>query len=289
MHLIGWLCLCRFVVFFLELWSILSFGPHFFVSMYLLRCMGLSLRYSPGWGNPCCHIVVLYVGRSQRGNRAACLVLGGFQSLPLPPTNKLGHSGADSQVGGWVYVLGTCRSFQWTPVSLGVSPATDIPTGFYGQRFWGFLFPCWNPGLCDLSRSTVVPPSLSACKCGTTWPSSHHLAHPVLQGLPCCKSSLSWLPVSTPPTSLNECFFFNSLVVGLPYSSGILSVIFCFQICCCPSLGCARRHSVSTYASILAGSQNLSSNGKKTCKLISDSNNVLCRKTYEQYRGIESE
>ena len=30
------------------------------------------------------------------------------------------------------------------------------------------------------------------------------------------------LPVSTPPTSLDECFFFNSLVIGLPYSS-----IFC--------------------------------------------------------------
>ena len=30
------------------------------------------------------------------------------------------------------------------------------------------------------------------------------------------------LPFSTPPTSLDECFFFNSLVVGLPYSS-----IFC--------------------------------------------------------------
>ena len=27
------------------------------------------------------------------------------------------------------------------------------------------------------------------------------------------------LPISAPPTSLNECFFFNSLVVGLPYSS----------------------------------------------------------------------
>ena len=28
----------------------------------------------------------------------------------------------------------------------------------------------------------------------------------------------TWLPVSVPPTSLDECFFFNSLVVGLPYS-----------------------------------------------------------------------
>ena len=40
--------------------------------------------------------------------------------------------------------------------------------------------------------------------------------------LPCCKSFLPWLPVSAPPTSLDECFFFISLVVGLPYRS-----IFC--------------------------------------------------------------
>ena len=37
-----------------------------------------------------------------------------FQSLPLLPTNKLGPSGADSQVGGLVYVLGPCRSLQQT-------------------------------------------------------------------------------------------------------------------------------------------------------------------------------
>ena len=43
--------------------------------------------------------------------------------------------------------------------------------------------------------------------------------HPVLQPLPCHKSSLPWLPVCTPPTGLDESFFFNSLVVGLPYSS----------------------------------------------------------------------
>ena len=29
----------------------------------------------------------------------------------------------------------------------------------------------------------------------------------------------AWLPVSTPPTGLDDCFFFNSLVVGRPYSS----------------------------------------------------------------------
>ena len=44
----------------------------------------------------------------------------------------------------------------------------------------------------------------------------------VLQLLPCCESSLPQLPIFTPPTGLNECFFFNSLVVRLPYS-----LIFC--------------------------------------------------------------
>ena len=34
----------------------------------------------------------------------------GVQSLPPLPTSKLGPSGADSQVGGFVYVLGPCGS-----------------------------------------------------------------------------------------------------------------------------------------------------------------------------------
>ena len=59
-------------------------------------------------------------------------------------------------------------------------------------------------------------------QCGTTysvglspaWSSSHCLAvHPLCPGCP-------YLPL--PPASLDECFFLNSLVVGLPYS-----LIFC--------------------------------------------------------------
>ena len=42
---------------------------------------------------------------------------------------------------------------------------------------------------------------------------------PSCQLLPCHASSLPWLPVCAPPTSLDECFFFNSLVVRLPYGS----------------------------------------------------------------------
>ena len=55
-----------------------------------------------------------------------------FQSLPLLPTSKVGPSGADSQVGGLVYVLDLWVS----PVRLRVSlTATSTPTGVFSQRF----------------------------------------------------------------------------------------------------------------------------------------------------------
>ena len=40
------------------------------------------------------------------------LLSAGFQSLPPLPTSKLGPSSADSQVSGFVYILGPCRSPQ---------------------------------------------------------------------------------------------------------------------------------------------------------------------------------
>ena len=57
---------------------------------------------------------------------------------------------------------------------------------------------------------TVGPPSVQAT--ASSGPPATTLP-PVLS---------TWLPISAPPT----CFFFNSMVVGLPYSS-----IFC-QFCC---------------------------------------------------------
>ena len=39
-----------------------------------------------------------------------------------------------------------------------------------------------------------------------------------------------WLPISAPPTGLDECFFFNSLVVRLPHSS--IFCQFCFVLFC---------------------------------------------------------
>ena len=42
------------------------------------------------------------------------LLSAGFQSIPLLSTSKLGPSGADSKVGGFVYVLGPYGSLQQT-------------------------------------------------------------------------------------------------------------------------------------------------------------------------------
>ena len=93
------------------------------------------------------------------------------------------------------------------------------------------MFPCWNPELCGLCHSQVVPPGLSVSKCGNVQSTSYCLSRPVLQ-LPSCQESESFLPqlpISAPTTSLDECFFFNSLVVRLSYSSIFwLSVYFLF-------------------------------------------------------------
>ena len=56
---------------------------------------------------------------------------------------------------------------------------------------------------------------------GPPTPPDTALPAQILQLLPCCESSLPGCS-SAPPTGLDECFFFNSLVVRLPYT-----LIFC--------------------------------------------------------------
>ena len=137
---------------------------------------------------------------------------------------------------------------------LGVSStAASTPIGVYNQRFEA-LFPCTGTLGCVvchpvhqlLPRQPAAPLPILLHNPPPHW---------VRQPPPCSESSLPWLPPSAPPTGLDECFFFISLVVGLPYSS-IFCQFSCFLFlnCCCPSFGCSRRYSVSTYASILAGS-----------------------------------
>ena len=77
-----------------------------------------------------------------------------------------------------------------------------------------------------LSRSPLVPPGLSTRKCGTAqsaihrlvWSASQHLTRPGPPAAALPRVLSAWLLVSTLPTSLDE-YFFNSLLVGLLYSS----------------------------------------------------------------------
>ena len=157
---------------------------------------------------------------------------------------------------------------------LGVSPAApSTPTGVFTQRFEA-LFPlCWSPGLCGLFHSPAVPPGLSMCECGATGPdsppcgvcqlqpglprstvryltgsASHCLAvSPLLPGCPCLPLLQVWMNVSCLSPWLSD---FHTV----PFSVSPGCFLF---LNCSPSFGCRRRHSVSTYASILAGSQGL--------------------------------
>ena len=147
-------------------------------------------------------------GRGQRGNNVTCWVL-----IQLSVTSPTAHK----QIGpfwcwfpgGWACVHSRAPWFSPvnSPVRLGVYPAPETPTDFYSQRFWGSSFPHWIPRLCSLSCSPVLPPGLCTLEC---WNSQSATLLYVLS---------AGLPVSTPPTSLDECFFFNSSDVGLPYSS----------------------------------------------------------------------
>ena len=152
---------------------------------------------------------------------------------------------------------------------LGVSPtAASTPKGFsisdlrlYFPELepWGCMV-CLAPSLFlpVYLHVHVGPPSLQAPSLpAVALPTLLHnlLPHWVLQPPPCRESSLpSYASLPLLPFWINE----SSLT---PWLSDFHTVRFSvssgcslFLNCCCPSFGCARRHSVSTYASILAGS-----------------------------------
>ena len=109
----------------------------------------------------------------------------------------------------------------------GASPTTTTPTGFLVRGFEA-LFP--HPGSLGCSvflppqlflpvypHANVGPPGPSAAT--LPLPASHRLARssPPATALLQVLSTLA--AISAPPTGLDECFIFNSSVVGLPYSS----------------------------------------------------------------------
>ena len=186
-YLIGWLSLHHLVVFFLELWSVLSFGPYFFLSGYTCYVVrGGALGIHQGRATHSAALWWCGWGRGLRENNVICSALC-WLSVTSPATHKQIGSLWCWFPGGWFCVP---SRILWVPVTtsperLELSPSASIATDFFSQRFWGFISSCWNPGLHVLSCCPVVLLSLSTCKHGTAltatsstppWYSSHCLA-----------------------------------------------------------------------------------------------------------------
>ena len=146
-----------------------------------------------------------------------------------------------------------------SPVRLGVSPtAASTPMGVFNERFEA-LFP--RAGALCCSVCVAPPPFLPVYLCANVGPqgllavalpAQFHNPPPrwVRQPPPCRESclpgcsSLPLQPVWMNVSSLSP-WLLDFHTVRFSVSSG------CFLFLNCPSFGCARRHSVSTYASIL--------------------------------------
>ena len=116
-------------------------------------------------------------GRGREGALVPAPLSARFQSLPSPPTIKLGASSADSWVGGWACA---CSRPLWvsptnSSVSLGVSPtAASTPTGVFNQRFEALFPDTGTLGCVVCFAPPAVPPGLSTHDCGTAGSGSHY-------------------------------------------------------------------------------------------------------------------
>ena len=174
-------------------------------------------------------------GRGLIGSNGTCSTLCRFSVTPSTTHNQIGRFWCWFP-SGWVCV---CSRPLWvspmnSPVMLGVSPAAaSTPTGVFNQWFEA-LFPLAGALGCEVCFAppsfllvylcvNVGPqglPATASCSLVFLVPQSATSLGPPAAGLQRILST--WLPVSTPSTGLDECFFFISLIVGLPYSS-----IFC--------------------------------------------------------------
>ena len=111
--------------------------------------------------------------------------------------------------------------------------------------------------------SPAVPPGLSMCECGATGSASGRTDCPVCPTIRQSLGPAALLRVLSAPAACLLPSYWSGLMFLL-YLLGcwtslqfdFLSVLVCFFFfkCCCLSLGCVRRRSVSTYASIFVSS-----------------------------------
>ena len=219
-------------------------------------------------------------GRGWEGAMVPAPLSTGPQSFTLLPTIKLGPSGAGSWVGGLAHALGPCGSLQrpllwgWESLLLPLQPPRALSIRglrLYFQELEPWVaqsaslptvrpvYLCANVGPRGATHCSACPAlrhsesgslGLSVHQCGAAGSASARgLPAPVVPH----SASLSpatatpvlstQVPISAPPTGLDECLFCISLVLDP------LAVRFSV------SSGCARSRSVSTYAAILVLSQ----------------------------------
>ena len=141
----------------------------------------------------------------------------GFQSLLPPPTSKLGPSGADSWLGRLVYILRPWGSLHRTLLwGWELLPLLPQPPQVFSVRGFEALFPCSGTLGCVVCLAPqLFLPAYPQVNVGLPSPQDGSPS-PLAAALPWVLST--GLPISAPPTGLDQCFFFNSLVVRLPYS-----------------------------------------------------------------------
>lgn len=120
------------------------------------------------------------------------------------------------------------------PVWLGLcSEPKPFPKAFITRGLEG-LFPCSGSLVCTdcLAPQMFLPVYPRTHEYGTSrFPSCHFPYLLIHLCLPCHVSSPLQLPMSAPPSSLNECFFFSLSNFHTVRFSGT-SAWFFFQICC---------------------------------------------------------
>ena len=164
------------------------------------------------------------------------LLSAGFQTLSSTFHNQIGPFWCWFPGGWFVYVLGPCGSLQRTLLcSWEFLPLPPWPPQEFSVRSFEALFPCTRTLGCEvclipqLLLPVYLPETVGLNPQSTAWLGPQSAAWLVLPAatLPAIYSLAHPVPPATalpqvlfaPPTGLDECFFFNSLVVGLPYSS----------------------------------------------------------------------